>query len=96
MSNEMEFAGWKAERDNAAMLTAPPRTHSAVDVSGGNVTFSAPYPRALFIGGAGDIVVTDMEDNDETYTVPAGYELVGFFKGVKQTGTDATNIIARW
>ncbi len=96
MEHDLEFNGARAERTTAAMLSAPPTRHAVVDVIGGDIAFSEPYPRVLFVGGGGDITVTDMEDNDETYTVPAGYELAGFFKGVKQTGTDATNIIARW
>ena len=97
MSEDLKFNGWLAERDNAHMLAAPPVRHAAVDVGGGDVTFPAgDPPRVLFIGGAGDIVVSDMNGDDETYTVPAGFELAGFFTAVKQTGTDATNIIARW
>ena len=96
MDHDLEFNGARAERSTAAMLSAPPTKHAAVDVSGGDVTFTAPYPRVLFIGVAGNVVVTDLDGNDETYTVPAGYELAGFFKGVKQTGTTGTNIVARW
>ena len=75
---------------------APPTRHAEVDTSGGDVSFAGDPPRVLFIGGAGDVVVSDMNGDDETYTVPAGFELAGFFTAVKQTGTDATNIIARW
>lgn len=96
MDHELTFNGATIERVTAAMASAPPVRHQAIDPAGGDVAFTAPYPRALFIGGAGDIVVTDMDDTDVTYTVPAGYELAGFFKGVKQTGTDATNIVARY
>ena len=78
------------------MASAPPTKHQTADLGGGDVTFTAPYPRVLFIGGAGNITVLDMDGNPETYTVPAGYELAGFFKGVVAATTDATNIIARW
>lgn len=98
MPENLKFNGWLAERSNAHMLSAPPLRHARVDVSGGDVTFTVgDPPRVLFIGGAGGITVTDMNGDDETYTIAAApFELAGFFTAVKQTGTDATNIIARW
>jgi hypothetical protein len=97
MSEDLKFNGWLAERNNAHMLSAPPVRHAVVDVSGGDVAFAGDPPRVLFIGGTGDVVVSDMNGDDETYTIAAApFELAGFFTAVKQTGTDATNIIARW
>lgn len=49
--------------------------------------------RAVFIGGAGDIAIQDVEGTDITYTVPAGVILPISPAKVLATGTDATNIV---
>lgn len=51
-------------------------------------------PRALYIGGAGDVVLIAVDDSDPvTHTVPAGTVLNVYAKIVKATGTTATNIV---
>jgi hypothetical protein len=53
--------------------------------------------RALFIGGAGNLVVIDQSGNTTTFTgVLAGTILQLRVTRVKATGTTATNIVALW
>lgn len=52
-----------------------------------------PRPRALRIGGAGDITLVDDDGTAITYTVVAGEVLSISPKIVKDTGTDATGIV---
>ncbi|MGB1216030.1 MAG: spike base protein, RCAP_Rcc01079 family [Pikeienuella sp.] len=53
-----------------------------------------PFPVALFIGGAGDIVVEAVDGGSASFTVPAGYMLYVQAVKVLSTGTTATNIVA--
>lgn len=49
----------------------------------------------LFVGGAGNLVVTMSDGNDVTFTgVPAGWWMPISVTRVKSTGTTATNIVA--
>jgi len=58
-----------------------------VDLSGGTA-------RALYVGGAGDVVVV-MDGQDITWAgMPAGGYIQAFVTRVKSTGTTATNILA--
>ena len=53
------------------------------------------YPRSLYIGGAGDVVLTGQDGNDATFVgVPAGGILDVMPKLVKSTSTTATSILA--
>jgi len=52
--------------------------------------------RALLIGGAGTLVVTDLTDTDVTLVCGAGQIIPAWVKRVKATGTDATNIVAMY
>lgn len=58
-----------------------------------NDTDLAIIPRAIFIGGAGDIAIRDELDNDVTYTVQAGQVLIFRARRVLSTGTTASNIV---
>jgi len=51
------------------------------------------YVDGVFVGGAGDLVAVDHNDNEETFTLPAGAILPIKPKILKSTGTTATNII---
>ena len=53
----------------------------------------AILPRALRIGTAGDVVVTDIDGDDVTYTCVAGELLLFRAVRIKATGTTATGII---
>lgn len=53
------------------------------------------YVRAIHVGGAGDLAVLFLED-DEPVTfpnLPAGFRLDGRIKSVLYTGTSATSLI---
>lgn len=56
--------------------------------------------KAIYVGGAGDIV--GFKERDEltgtarTWKVVAGTYLLGPFAQIKQTGTNATNLIAEY
>lgn len=54
-----------------------------------------PRPRALWIGGAGNLELTGVDDVDATFEgVPVGTLLPARPKKVKATGTTATLILA--
>lgn len=51
--------------------------------------------RALYIGGTGDVTLRTLAGNTVLFTaVPAGTILPVVCRGVDDTGTDATNIVA--
>lgn len=52
--------------------------------------------RAVFVGGAGTLVVTDLTDTDVTLVCGAGQIIPGWVTRVKTTGTDATNVVAMY
>lgn len=64
----------------------PSDTATLLDNSG------APYCRAIFVEGAGDISITDIEDVTVVYTVPAGTLLPFKPKRVNASLTTATGI----
>jgi hypothetical protein len=66
----------------------------AVDVSGGDQAF-ARTTRAFWVGGAGALAVV-MEDGSEiTFSgITAGSLMPIQAKSVKQTGTDASSVVA--
>ena len=51
--------------------------------------------RFIYCGGAGDLVVTKNDGNDETIPVSAGYVHLGSAKAVKSTST-VTNVTIYW
>lgn len=51
-------------------------------------------PKALYIGGAGNIVITGKDSVDATFAVTAGQVLPCRARRVKSTDTTATGIIA--
>jgi hypothetical protein len=66
-----------------------------VAVTPSDSTDLAYISRALFIGGAGNIVVTPSSGQANiTYTVPAGMILPIRVSRVLATGTTATNIVS--
>lgn len=59
------------------------------------VTSNGTYPRALWVGGAGNLTVTMADGGDVLFSaVPAGTMLDIQVSHVKATGTAATNIVA--
>jgi len=72
-------------------LESPATRHFAVTPADGSDL--ANIPRALFIGGAGDIAIRDGAGTDVTYTVPAGTTLLIRAVRVLATGTTATGIV---
>jgi hypothetical protein len=76
--------GLNAPADNAAAVT-PHATNELAYVT-----------RAVWVGGAGNLVVVMRDDSEVTFTnVPAGYLLPIRVKAVRNTST-ATNIMALW
>lgn len=69
----------------------PADRHFAITPS--NTTDLAITPRAIFVGGAGNVVIRDIAGVDVTYTFPAGS--VFSFRAVRilATGTTATNLV---
>lgn len=78
------------EKDYRGRVT-PPEKHLQITPNDG--VNLADIPKALYIGGAGDIVVTDKYGTDITYAVSAGFILPFRPVRVKATGTTATNIV---
>lgn len=78
-----------------AGMAAPFTKHEAVtpsDTAGaGDI---ALLSRAIWVGGAGTIVLVTEDNVAISYTVPAGAVLPGRIKRVALTGTSATNIVA--
>jgi len=68
----------------------------AVDLSGGNVTFSPPC-RAVIVNTGGVItgIAADMTAAAATKALPAGIIPISF-KQINQTGTTAADITAVW
>lgn len=73
----------------------------AVDISSADHQVSAHAnmagvrPRALYVGGAGDVVVRTMHGHTVTFkSVPAGTTLPIAVDAVVRTNTTATNILA--
>lgn len=69
------------------MATA--RNHFAITKSDATVILCD----AVFVGGAGDIVILDKDGTSATYTVPANTILPITATKVMSTGTTATNIV---
>jgi hypothetical protein len=77
-----------------ALLNAYTSSASVTPSDGTDLT---NVTRALFIGGAGNLVVIDQSGNTTTFTgVAAGTLLTLRVTRVKATGTTATNIVALW
>jgi hypothetical protein len=60
--------------------------------------FTCEYARELYVGGAGDVVATMIDDQGVSHTymnVPAGSTLSGKFVTVLSSGTTAFGIVAR-
>jgi len=72
-------------------LDSPATRHFTVTPADGSDL--ANIPRALFIGGAGDVAIRDGAGTDVTYTVPAGVLLPIRAVRVLATGTTATGIV---
>lgn len=81
--------------NHAPGLTSPARKWAAVTPHDTNVL--SPTPRALYVGGAGNIVLTGVDGVDATFSaVPAGTVLPVMPRRVKSTGTTATLLIAMY
>lgn len=76
--------------------TDPGVRFEAVDLSGGNVTFSPPC-RAIIVGTAGVVtgIGSGMSAAAATSSLPAGWHPISFSQ-INQTGTTAAEITAVW
>lgn len=76
-------------------VTAPPRRFFSITPH--NTNPLAEVTRAIYVGGAGDIVVRGAEDSaDVTFkAVPVGVTIVGQFTHVRSTGTTATFLVGQ-
>jgi hypothetical protein len=76
-------------------LDSPAGRAAAVSPSDSSDLTSAS--RALYVGGAGDVVLMTVGDDTVTFVaVPAGSILPMRVKRVLSTGTTATSILALW
>lgn len=74
-------------------FTLFPNNAVAVDVSGGDVTFT--QARTIYAGGAGNVAATPWGGgSDITVTVPAGGVVPVRVRVVKQSGTTATALLS--
>ena len=90
--NEMRFNGILGSRDTAAAMGAPGVDGSAVTPSDAT-TFDPPF-RFLRVGGAGNVTITKLNDEDlEIQDVLAGEVIWMAAKKVK-AATTATKITA--
>lgn len=82
-------------KDYSESLTSPIR--SADTVVPDDETDLSVLPRALYVGGAGDVAVVMAGGQTVTFTaVPAGTILPVRAQRVLATGTAASNLIAMW
>lgn len=81
------------ERVTGVAPTSPARYFSAVTPDNSNDLAYAT--RALWVGGAGNLSVIDLDGNTVAFTgIPAGTLLPIRVARVRATGTTATNIVA--
>ncbi len=70
---------------------------SAAAITASDSTDLANPVRAIYVGGAGSVVVTMVAGNDVTFSgLPAGMILPIRAKRVKATGTTATGLVGLW
>jgi hypothetical protein len=82
--------------ENHASSLEAPAAHAAA-VTPDNGTDLATTARALYVGGAGNIVLVTAGGEEVTFnSVPAGFILPVRTARVKSTSTTATNIVALW
>lgn len=73
-------------------ISGPAENHAAVTPGDTVIT---PRPRALYVGGAGTVVIEDQRGVSVTYTAQAGAVIP--FRAIKVTAAStATNIVAWW
>lgn len=71
------------------MAEGTARNHIAITKSDATII----QADAIFVGGAGDVVIKDRDGTSVTYTVPAGTIIPVQATMVMSTGTTATNIV---
>ena len=76
--------------DNMTALDSPAEGHFAITPAD---TDFAILPRAIYCGGAGNVVVRSKADVDVTYAVAAGTYLMIRAKQVRVSGTTATGLV---
>lgn len=83
-----------------ALLTkwagAPAVDAAAVDLSSADATYATgSEPERLYVGGAGDVIVTTLKGTTVTFkAVPVGTVLPIACSAVVKTGTTASNLLA--
>jgi len=77
-----------------AEATAPAIRWSTVTPS--DTATLDPMPRALYVGGFGDVALEDRTGSMAVWSVGGGQTLPVSPLRVRATGTTATNIIALW
>lgn len=71
---------------------APPSYHASISKS--DTENFAYYSTCIYVGGAGDIALVTQNGDVVTYVgAVAGTQIVGRFKRVNSTNTDATNLV---
>lgn len=73
-----------------------PAFRAATITPSNTVDIAAPV-RAIYVGGAGSVVITTVDGNDVTFAgLPAGMILPVRAVRVKATGTTATGLVGLW
>lgn len=76
--------------DNMTGLDSPAEGHFSITPADSDFSIT---PRAIYCGGAGNVVVRSKSDVDVTYAVLAGTYLLIRAKQVRVTGTTATGLV---
>jgi hypothetical protein len=80
----------------ATGLTSPARNHFAITPHN-STDFTANNTRAIYVGGAGNIVIVTENGDAVTYSnVPAGTIIPIVAKRVNSTNTTATNLVGMY
>jgi hypothetical protein len=73
-----------------------PAFRAAAITPSNTVDIAAPV-RAIYVGGAGSVVITTVDGNDVTFAgLPAGMILPVRAVRVRATGTTATGLVGLW
>lgn len=79
-----------------AVNSIPVTPHDSNEIIGNPLQGIDAYPRGFICNVAGTVKFTDLDDNDDTWTVLASVMYAICYKKIFSTGTTATGIHAIW